>query len=100
MCNNEWHSHRLKHNLDKTWICALCRDKFEQLCFYVLNPNASKQCWTCIHGLPPRSLKRKGMGFEVLGKKAYLLGGCGWVEDAPLSTARYDCINLFLYIYV
>ncbi|KAH0970616.1 hypothetical protein GBA52_022772 [Prunus armeniaca] len=52
-------------------------------------------------------LKRKRHGFQVLGNKVYLLGGCGWCEDAthrevycydaslnawseasPLSTAR------------
>ncbi|CAB4300413.1 unnamed protein product [Prunus armeniaca] len=43
-------------------------------------------CWIPTHqeghGLPPRVLKRKGMGFEMLGNKVYLLGGCGWCEDA------------------
>ncbi|RVW81198.1 F-box/kelch-repeat protein SKIP4 [Vitis vinifera] len=40
---------------------------------------STRRSWKLIEGFPPRSLKRKGMSFEVLGKKVYLLGGC-WVE--------------------
>uniref|UniRef100_A0A5B7B864 Putative F-box/kelch-repeat protein SKIP4 n=1 Tax=Davidia involucrata TaxID=16924 RepID=A0A5B7B864_DAVIN len=90
VCSEEWHSYRRKHNLDETWIYALCRDKFEQLSCYVLDPKLSKRCWKRIQGLRPCSLKRKGMGFEVLGKKVYLLGGCGWVEDATDEVYCYD----------
>ncbi|KAI8025388.1 F-box/kelch-repeat protein SKIP4 [Camellia lanceoleosa] len=90
VCSKEWHSYRQKHNLDETWIYALCRDKFEQLCCYVLDPNASRKSWKRIQDLPPSSLKRKGMGFEVLGKEVYLLGGCGWVEDATDEVYCYD----------
>ncbi|XP_070681804.1 F-box/kelch-repeat protein SKIP4-like [Malus domestica] len=35
-------------------------------------------------------MKRKGMGFEVPGKKVYLLGGCGWCEDATDEVYSYD----------
>lgn len=90
VCSEEWHSYRRKHKLDETWIYALCRDKLERLCLYVLDPNSSKKCWKLVHGLPPRTLKRKGMGFEVLGKKVYLLGGCGWCEDATDEVYYYD----------
>ncbi|PQQ02406.1 F-box/kelch-repeat protein SKIP4 [Prunus yedoensis var. nudiflora] len=30
------------------------------------------------------------MGFEVLGNKVYLLGGCGWCEDATGEVYCYD----------
>ncbi|KAL0428875.1 UNVERIFIED_CONTAM: F-box/kelch-repeat protein SKIP4 [Sesamum radiatum] len=33
---------------------------------------------------------RKGVGFEVLGKKVYLFGGCGWIEDATDDVYCYD----------
>ncbi|PSS04348.1 F-box/kelch-repeat protein [Actinidia chinensis var. chinensis] len=90
VCSEEWHSYRRKHNLDETWIYALCRDKFEQLCCYVLDPNASRRCWKRVQDLPSCCLKRKGMGFEVLGKTVYLVGGCGWVEDATNEIYCYD----------
>ncbi|XP_062153944.1 F-box/kelch-repeat protein SKIP4 isoform X3 [Alnus glutinosa] len=90
VCSEEWHFHRRKHKLDETWIYALCRDKCEQLCCYVLDPNSSRRCWKTIQGLPPRSLKRKGIGFEALGKKVFLLGGCGWSEDATNEVYCYD----------
>lgn len=90
VCSEEWHSYRQKHNLNETWIYALCRDKSERVCCYVLNPNASRRCWKLIQDLPHRSLKRKGMAFEVLGKKIYLLGGCGWSEDATDEVYCYD----------
>lgn len=107
VCSKQWQSYREKHNLTETWIYALCKDKMEQLCCYVLDPNLPKKGWKRIPDLPPHCLKRKGVGFEVLGKNIYFLGGCGWIEDAtdevysydasrnawteasPLSTARY-----------
>ncbi|KAJ7951137.1 F-box/kelch-repeat protein [Quillaja saponaria] len=88
--SEDWHSYRQKHKLDETWIYALCRDKFDQICCYVLDPTSSRRCWKLIQALPPCSLKRKGMGFEVLGKKLYLLGGCGWSEDATDEVYSYD----------
>ncbi|GAV92038.1 LOW QUALITY PROTEIN: F-box domain-containing protein/Kelch_1 domain-containing protein, partial [Cephalotus follicularis] len=88
--SDEWHAYRRKHNLHETWIYALCRDKFEQVCCYVLDPNSSRRHWKRIPGFPPLSLKRKGMGFEALGKKIYLLGGCGWMEDATEEVYCYD----------
>lgn len=88
--SEEWLSYRRKHNLQETWIYALCRDKVDQLCCYVLDPYAPKRSWKRIQDLPPRSLKRKGMGFEVLGKNMYLFGGCGWVQDATDEVYCYD----------
>ncbi|XP_057980884.1 F-box/kelch-repeat protein SKIP4 [Malania oleifera] len=90
VCSEEWHSYRRKHNLDETWIYALCRDKSERVCCYVLDPSPSRRCWKLVEGIPSHSLKRKGMGFEVLGKKVYLLGGCGWFEDATDEVYCYD----------
>ncbi|XP_004306790.1 PREDICTED: F-box/kelch-repeat protein SKIP4 [Fragaria vesca subsp. vesca] len=88
--SEEWHSYRRKHTLDETWIYALCRDKLERVCLYVLDPNSARRSWKLVNELPPRTLKRKGMGFEVLGKKIYLLGGCGWCEDATDEVYYYD----------
>ncbi|KAK6920126.1 Kelch repeat type 1, partial [Dillenia turbinata] len=51
---------------------------------------SSRRSWKLIPGLPPRSLNRKDMVFEVLGKKFYLLGGCGWLEDATAEVYSYD----------
>ncbi|KAL9430170.1 hypothetical protein AB3S75_025535 [Citrus x aurantiifolia] len=89
--SEEWCAYRRKHNLDETWIYAFCRDnKLERLCCYVLDPNSTRRGWKMIHELPTRALRRKGMGFEVLGKNAYLLGGCGWSEDATSEVYCYD----------
>lgn len=88
--SEEWCSYRLKHQLEETWIYALCRDKSDQLCMYVLDPGQSKRVWKQIHGLPGSCLRRKGIGFEVLGKNVYLFGGCGWVEDATDEVYCYD----------
>ncbi|KAL6322701.1 hypothetical protein AAG906_015387 [Vitis piasezkii] len=85
--SEEWHAYRQKHKLDEPWIYALCRDKFEQVCCYVLDPYSTRRSWKLIEGFPPRSLKRL---FEVMGKKVYLLGGCGWLEDATDEVYTYD----------
>lgn len=90
VCSEEWYRYRVKHKLDESWIYALCKDKFDRVSCYVLNPNSPRRRWKPIQGLPAKSSKRKGMGFEVLGKKIYLLGGCGWVEDATNETFCYD----------
>ncbi|KAL2233895.1 F-box/kelch-repeat protein SKIP4 [Sesamum indicum] len=90
ICGEEWYLYRLNHHLEETWVYALCRDKFEQLCMFVLDPNQLKKGWKRIHGLPGCCLKRKGVGFEVLGKKVYLFGGCGWIEDATDDVYCYD----------
>ncbi|KAL7121352.1 hypothetical protein ACP275_02G177300 [Erythranthe tilingii] len=88
--SQEWLSYRVEHKLDETWIYALCRDKSEQLCMYALDPDQLKSGWKQIRGLPYNCLKRKGVGFEVLGKNIYLFGGCGWIEDATDEVYRYD----------
>ncbi|XP_074263315.1 F-box/kelch-repeat protein SKIP4 [Silene latifolia] len=92
ICSDEWRDHRRKNNLGESWIYALCRDKnSDQLCCYSLDPSCTRQgCWKSVSSFPPRCLKRKGMGFEVIGKKLYLLGGCGWSEDAIDEVYCYD----------
>lgn len=90
MGSKELYSYRRKHNLDETWIYALCRDKYDQTCCYTLDPSSSRRSWKPIQGIPPRILKRKGVGIAVLGKKVYLLGGCGWCEDASDEVYCYD----------
>lgn len=91
VCSEEWRSYRRKQNLEETWVYALCRDnKLERLSCYVLDPNAAVRSWKGIAEIPPRALKRKGVGFEVLGKNVYLLGGCGWSEDASREVYCYD----------
>lgn len=90
LCSEEWYAYRRKHSLRETWIYALCRDKFDQLCYYVLDPLSPRRSWKRIHDLPPQILRRKGIGFEVLGKKLYLLGGFAWLEDATDEAHCYD----------
>ncbi|KAI3441798.1 F-box domain-containing protein [Psidium guajava] len=90
VCSDEWYSYRRKHNLDEAWIYALCRDKQERSFCCVLDPNSSRRSWKHIQGIPPQISKRKGMGFETLGKKIYFLGGCGWFEDATNEVYCYN----------
>ncbi|KAJ4957168.1 hypothetical protein NE237_013951 [Protea cynaroides] len=90
VCSEEWSSYRKKHNVEETWIYAICRDKSDLIHCYVLDPNSSRRCWKLVQGLPPRCLKRKGLASEVLGKKLYLLGGCSWSEDASHDVYCYD----------
>ncbi|XP_073274618.1 LOW QUALITY PROTEIN: F-box/kelch-repeat protein SKIP4-like [Primulina huaijiensis] len=93
VCSKEWVSYRLKHHLAETWIYALCINKSEELCIYMLDPNHFKRGWKLVHGLPSCFLKRKGVGFEVLGTKLFLFGGCGWVEDATSEVYFYDALT-------
>ncbi|PIA49424.1 hypothetical protein AQUCO_01300321v1 [Aquilegia coerulea] len=90
VCSEEWYFYRQKHNLEETWIYALCRDKSDQICCYVLDPNSSKRSWKLIRDIPPQCSKRKGIAFEVLGKRFYLMGGCGWFQDATDEVYCYD----------
>ncbi|GMH17382.1 hypothetical protein Nepgr_019223 [Nepenthes gracilis] len=98
VCGEDWLSYRPKHNLVETWIYALCRDKIpDQVCCYMLDPSSAQRCWKIIRGIPAHSLKRKGMGFQTLGKKLYLLGGCGWSEDA---TDEVYCSKIYCYPFL
>lgn len=92
VCSEEWRAYRRKNNLDETWIYALCQDnKLERFSCYVLDPNSARRSWKLIHDFPPPTLRRrKGIGFEVLGNNLYLLGGCGWSEDATTEVYCYD----------
>lgn len=91
VCSEEWRLYRQKHNLDETWIYALRRDKLlDQVSCYCLDPSSSRRSWKLIQGMPARCSKRKGLGFQTLGKKVYLLGGCGQGEDATEEVYCYD----------
>ncbi|KAH6771843.1 hypothetical protein C2S51_010247 [Perilla frutescens var. frutescens] len=87
--SEEWFSYRQIHQLEETWIYSLCRDKSEQLCIYALDPEQFRRGWKQIHGFPGSFLRRKCVGFEVLGKKIYLFGGCGWIEVATRYSFYY-----------
>ncbi|KAL2892213.1 F-box/kelch-repeat protein SKIP4 [Bienertia sinuspersici] len=90
VCSDEWRDYRQKNHLGESWIYALCRDKStDQVSFYVLDP---KCYWKSIPGFPSRCFKRKGMAFETIGTKLYLLGGCGWSEDATNEVYCYDVV--------
>ncbi|XP_014515109.1 F-box/kelch-repeat protein SKIP4 [Vigna radiata var. radiata] len=90
ICNEEWCTYRRKHKLDETWIYALCRDKLNETFCYVLDPTASVRNWKLVDGIPPHISKRKGMGFEALGNKLFLLGGCSWSIDCTDEVYSYD----------
>lgn len=90
VCSNELHLYRRNNCLEETWIYALCRDKSDQLRCYVLDSNQLQRGWKRIQDLPSRCLRRNGVGFEVLGKKLYLFGGCGWIEEATDEVYCYD----------
>ncbi|XWS35782.1 hypothetical protein CRYUN_Cryun20dG0025400 [Craigia yunnanensis] len=106
--SEEWHAYRRKHNLDETWIYALCRDKFERVCCYVLDPNSSRRwsedatdeaysydasinTWTEAN---PLSTARCYFACEVLDQKIYAIGGLGLNSIVPHSWDTYDpCTN-------
>ncbi|GAU37842.1 hypothetical protein TSUD_57020 [Trifolium subterraneum] len=52
-------------------------------------PHKKKSC-KLVHGLPLHIIRRKGMGFEALENKLFLLGGCGWSEDATNKVYSYN----------
>lgn len=92
VCSEEWYACRRKQNWEETWIYALCRDKSDRISCYMLDPTPRNRSWNwkSIRDLPSECSKRKGMGFEVIGKRLYLLGGCGWVQDATDQVFSYD----------
>ncbi|KAK9147511.1 hypothetical protein Scep_006268 [Stephania cephalantha] len=85
------YTYRKKHSLDETWVYALCGgDKSDEHSCYVLDPNSKTRCWRLVRGLPQQCMRRKGMGFEALGRRCYLMGGCGWFQDATDEVYCYD----------
>ena len=46
--------------------------------------------WKLVDDLPPHILKREGMGFEALGNKLFLLGGCSEFLDSTDEVYSYD----------
>lgn len=109
--SEEFLSYRRKHNLQETWIYAICKGRDKQNRFFVMDPNHQpKRCWKVLQGIPPQCLRRQGMCFETLGGRLYFLGGCDWnagvtnevycydpcrnvwEQAAPLPSPRYFCI--------
>ena len=70
------------------WIYALCRDRFECVHCYVLDPVRRK--WKKLPDIPYPCSKIYGMTCEVLGRKLYFMGGCGWIEDVTNEIYCYD----------
>ncbi|RDY07899.1 F-box/kelch-repeat protein SKIP4, partial [Mucuna pruriens] len=89
ICSEGWRSYRRKQKLDETWIYALCMDKLHETFCYVLDPT-SRSYWKLIDGLPPHVSIRRGMGFETLGNKLFLLGGFGPCRDATDEVYSYN----------
>ncbi|XP_010413425.1 PREDICTED: F-box/kelch-repeat protein SKIP4 [Camelina sativa] len=89
VCSDEFCDYRKKFNLPESWIYALCRDLSGGVFLHMLNPFSSRRSWKRIHEyqyIP----KREGMGFTALGKRLFMLGGCGWLEDATDEVYCYD----------
>lgn len=86
--SSEVYFYRQRLGIADSWIYALCRDSSECVHCYVLDPARRK--WKKLPALPYPCSKRYGMTCEVLGRKLYLLGGCGWTEDATNEVNCYD----------
>ncbi|RZC18615.1 F-box/kelch-repeat protein SKIP4, partial [Glycine soja] len=69
---------------------GLCRNKSNEIFYYVLDPTSSMRYWKLVDDLPPHILKREGMGFEALGNKLFLLGGCSEFLDSTDEVYSYD----------
>ena len=69
---------------------GLCRDKSNEIFCYILDPTSSMRYWKLVDDLPPHILKREGMGFEALGNKLFLLGGCSEFLDSTDEVYSYD----------
>ncbi|EOA24280.1 hypothetical protein CARUB_v10017520mg [Capsella rubella] len=89
LCSDELCHYRNKFNLAESWIYALCRDISGGVFLHMLNPFSSRRSWKRIHEYPYIP-KREGMGFAALGKRLFVLGGCGWLEDATDEVYCYD----------
>ncbi|GLJ04667.1 hypothetical protein SUGI_0000940 [Cryptomeria japonica] len=82
------YSYRQSLGIADNWIYALCRDSYECVHCYVLDP--TRRRWKELPGLPFACSKRYGMTCEVLGRRLYLLGGCGFTEDVTNEVYCYD----------
>ncbi|KAL0724590.1 hypothetical protein Bca4012_039189 [Brassica carinata] len=97
ICSDEFCDYRNEFNLAESWIYALCRNTSGRVFLHVLNP--SRRSWRRVHEIPPHITFRDGMGFAVLGKRLFALGGCGWVEDACGDVYCYDAaMNTWLHL--
>ncbi|CAD5326436.1 unnamed protein product [Arabidopsis thaliana] len=89
VCSDEMCDYRNEFNLAESWIYALCRDISGGVFLHMLNPFSSRRSWKRINDYPYIPM-REGMGFAVLGKRLFVLGGCGWLEDATDEIYCYD----------
>ncbi|KAL1219163.1 F-box/kelch-repeat protein SKIP4 [Cardamine amara subsp. amara] len=89
VCSDELCHYRRKFDLAESWIYALCRDISGRVFIHVLNPFSSRRSWKRITEYPNIPM-REGMGFAALGKRLFVLGGCGWLEDAIDVVYCYD----------
>ena len=82
---------RKAHNMQETWVYAICRRHIVGKTFYyALNPFSSTRSWMNIECVPPQCCTREGMSFETVGNKLFVLGGCSWREDATDEVFYYD----------
>lgn len=98
--SDDFCDYRNKSNLAESWIYALCRhNTCGRVFLHVLNPSSSRRSWRRVHEIPTHITFRDGMGFAVLGKRLFVLGGCGWVEGASDDVYCYDAaMNTWLHL--
>uniref|UniRef100_A0A7N1A3N8 F-box/kelch-repeat protein SKIP4 n=1 Tax=Kalanchoe fedtschenkoi TaxID=63787 RepID=A0A7N1A3N8_KALFE len=90
VCCEDWLSLRRGCRLQESWIYALCKDRHDQVCCFVLDPSAVKRLWRPVKLFDEPSKRSGGIGFEVMGSKIYLLGGCSWTEDSSGQVYCFD----------
>ncbi|KAJ0255621.1 F-box/kelch-repeat protein SKIP4 [Hirschfeldia incana] len=99
ICSDDFCEYRNKSNLAESCIYALCRHTSGRVFLHLLNPSSSRRAWRRVCEIPPHITFRDGMGFAVLGKRLFVLGGCGWVEDASDDVYCYDAVmNTWLHL--
>lgn len=97
ICSDGFCDYRSKSNMTEPWIYALCRHTSGRVYLHVLIP--SRRSWRRVNQIPRHITFRDGMGFAVLGKRLFVLGGCGWVEDASDDVYCYDAaMNTWLHL--
>ncbi|XP_078435973.1 F-box/kelch-repeat protein SKIP4-like isoform X2 [Wolffia australiana] len=91
--SKEFQQSRKEHNMQESWVYAVCRLASGRIAYYVLDPFSRRRCWTALQSVPPQCCKREGMSFETLGSKLFVLGGCSWQEDATDEVYVYDAFT-------
>ncbi|CAM8914172.1 unnamed protein product [Rhodiola kirilowii] len=90
---DDWLHYRSKCGIQETWIYALCKDRYDQVCCYVLDPSANQRHWKPIRLFDDPLKRSGGIGFEVVGSKMYILGGCSWTEDSSDEVYCFDTLT-------